>query len=209
MQLVQLVLTDDQALLNRQLIDLALSNSTEDQLGEAEADAQRLAVFFGAVAAQPEQFPVTGRMAAQLKTLQRKAKGPAQTETKRNKRKARQLKRQSFSKRRRAERAEYTAAYNVAREAMAAEAVEMEEAHAELRARLDAEPKFNITDVQGNVILAGVPSSMVVALDEAPENVVEHLLAERQEAGLDARERRIIMPGSAEALQAQLEAKQS
>jgi hypothetical protein len=193
-QLVQLVLTDDQALLTRQAIDLSLSNSTEDQIGDAEADLQRLAVFFGAVAAEPSRFPLTGQFAEALKRGARKAKGPAQTKSRRNARKARQETRIGFAKRRRAERRDLVAQHNAVQEAMQAERQEMEEAYAELRARLEAEPKVNITDAAGNVILAGVPQSMVQPVE--PDHVSE---ATPQ----------IIMPGSAEAIAAQLEAKQS
>jgi hypothetical protein len=194
-QLVQLVLTDDQALLTRQAIDLALSNSTEDQIGDADADLQRLAVFFGAVAAEPGRFPLTGQFAEALKRGARKAKGPAQTKSRRNARKERQEKRIGFAKRRRAERRALVAQHNAVQEAMEAERQEMEEAYAELRARLDAEPKVNITDAAGNVILAGVPQSMVQPVDAYPP--------EAQGPNPTS----IIMPGSAEALAAQLEAK--
>jgi hypothetical protein len=198
MQLVQLVLTDDQALLTRQLIDLALSNSTEDQVGEVEADAQRLAVFFGAIAADPDRFPVSGRMATAMKRAKRRAKGPAQPQSRRNKRKARQEKRMSFHKRRRKERREFAEAYNAAREAMEAEQREMEEAYQEMRARLEAEPKFDITDAAGNVILAGVPQSMVRPVEAAMQEEAEVFETDAP---------KIILPGSAEAIQAQIEAK--
>jgi hypothetical protein len=203
-QLVQLVLTDDQALLTRQAIDLSLSNSTEDQIGDAEADLQRLAVFFGAVAAEPSRFPLTGQFAEALKRGARKAKGPAQPKSRRNARKARQETRIGFAKRRRAERRDLVAQHNAVQEAMQAERQEMEDAYAELRARLEAEPKVNITDAAGNVILAGVPQSMIVPVGRTPEEdqaLLENGFAPPTSAG------RIIMPGSAEAITAQLEAK--
>src|SRR5581483_12135148 len=110
-----------------------------------------------AVAAEPSRFPLTGQMAEALKRGARKAKGPAQPESRRNRRKARQEQRQSFHKRRRKELRETREAYNAAQAMLAAEREEMEAAYAEMRAKLEAEPKVNITDAQGNVILAGVP----------------------------------------------------
>lgn len=169
-----------------------MSNSTEDQIGEAEADLQRLAVFFGAVAADPSRFPLSGQFAEALKRGARKAKGPAQTPSRRNARKERQEKRQSFHKRRRKETRETKDAYNAAVEAVAAERQEMEDAYAEMRARLEAEPKVNVTDAAGNVILAGVPQSMIQPVEPEPAQEPTP---------------QIIMPGSAEAIAAQLGAR--
>jgi hypothetical protein len=183
-----------------------MSNSTEDQIGDAEADLQRLAVFFGAVAAEPSRFPLSGQFAEALKRGARKAKGPAQPKSRRNARKVRQEKRIGAAKRRRAARRDFVAQHNAVQEAMQAEHQEMNEAYEEMRARLDAEPKFNITDVAGNVILAGVPKSMVqpVPDPDGPEAFEGTLMD-----GLEHEPPypQIIMPGSAEAIAAQLEAK--
>jgi hypothetical protein len=213
-QLTQIVLTDDQALLTRQLIDIALANSTEEEIGDAADDAMRLAVFFGAVAAEPERFPVTGTMARALKQAQRQAKGPAQPASRRNRRKARQEKRTSFHKRRRKETRETREAYNAAVAAMAAEREEMGAAFAEKRAQLEAEPKVNVTDAMGNVIIAGVPQSMIVPVEPEIEDLGTYIPGSSEQPGGALADdgtftpmSKIVMPGSAEALQAQLEAK--
>jgi hypothetical protein len=88
-------------------------------------------------------------------------KGPAQPASRRNKRKARQDARQGGHKRRRKERREMAEQYNAAREIVERDMAEAAEVQAETVARLETEPKFDITDAFGNVMVSGVPESLI------------------------------------------------
>lgn len=121
-----------------QAIALALENSTEEQLGGHEDGLKALAVFFGMVAAEPRKFPVTGRMASKITEARRVAKGPAQPVSRRNARKERQEKRIGFSRRRRAERREFVANFNTAREAYERDMEEMRQIQEADQATLSA-----------------------------------------------------------------------
>jgi hypothetical protein len=124
-------------------------------------------VFFGTAAVDPARFPLSPRQAARLKSIVKRAKGPVQPQSRRNKRKARQERRQSFHKRRRQERKQFTEQYNAAYAEMLKEQEEMEKAYAEIQARVANETKFDIVDGQGNLIMAGVPQSAIVMQDAA------------------------------------------
>ena len=127
-RLVQVVLTVDQAFKLAQTVRYAV----EDRAGAVDDtvldDLRRLVVFFDYVAADPSRFPVTS-MTASLKRGLRRVKGPAQPQSRRNKRKARQEKRQSVAKRRRLQRREMVEAWN---RAVAQIEAEMAEVDAEL-----------------------------------------------------------------------------
>lgn len=125
-EFAQVVVTDDQAALVAQAIALALENSTEDQVGDAEENLKTLAVFFATVASEPKRFPITGRMASKLADIRRDAKGPAKPVTRRNRRKVRQLARQGGAKRRRVEHKDNVANFNAAREAYLVDIHEMQ-----------------------------------------------------------------------------------
>jgi type IV secretory pathway VirB10-like protein len=136
-QFVQIVLTDEQAALVAKGLPLALSNTTPEEWETndpetTEADVQSLAMFFAGVATEPSRFPVTGRMAGRLKKASRAAKGPAQPQSRRRKRS------QGQQKRDRAARKEAVDAYNAARERYEQDVKEMEEAHAERVAQIEA-----------------------------------------------------------------------
>jgi hypothetical protein len=73
---------------------------------------------------------------------------------------------------------------------MEREMQEAQAAHEVRMAELELEPKFDIVDVHGNTLLAGVPKSMVRAVEA-------DTLAEAIQQGKPAR---VVMPGSAEAL---------
>ena len=129
---------------------------------EERAEFERLAVFFGQVASEPGKFPVTGAMARRVQSIVRAARGPAKPSSRRNRRKERQERRQGAAKRRRRERAQTVAAYNEARERVAAEVAELEALQAEQLAKLEAEPKFDVVNMHGQTVLAGIPESMIV-----------------------------------------------
>lgn len=115
------------------------------------------------VAEHPNHFPVRREYARMIKSKLRAAKGPAQPQPGRNKRKARQAQRRAFQKLRRENRRELVAAFNAQREQMEAQRAEQEAQAEQRRAEIATEPTFDITDLMGNVILAGVPKSMIKA----------------------------------------------
>lgn len=171
MRIVQVGLTEDQAKLLLGAAQIAVDRAEDYSINPAEVEEfKRLEMFLTAVMLNPEAFPATGRLAKTVKTLTRRAKGPAQPQSRRNRRKARQEQRQSFAKRRRQERKALAAAYNEARERTEAEMSEAEAAFQELRARIEAEPKFDIIGPNGEPILAGVPESFIRPVEvEQPE----------------------------------------
>lgn len=168
MKFAELVISDEQALLTRAAIDILLSDPERYVMTDEErADYERLAVFYGAAAVEPERFPLSPRQASRIKSVIRKAKGPAQPKSRRNKRKARQERRQSFRKRERAQRKEFAAQYNEAREALEKERQEMEEAFVEMQARYEAEPKFDVYSGDGQLIMSGIPESAIRPMEPA------------------------------------------
>lgn len=134
---------------------------------EERADFERLAVFLGAAAAQPSRFRPQGKNASRVRSIVRKAKGPAQPQSRRNKRKARQAERQRFAKFRRAQRREMVAAYNAAVEAMEADRAEAEAYMREIEEQIKGQPRVDIVDPTGQQILGGVPISFI-KLDGKP-----------------------------------------
>ena len=175
-QLVQVVLTDAHAGLLAAGADLAVrahENDTLVTLTDEELDEyKRLAVFMTAVASDPSAFPVRESLARSLKKKAREMKGPAQPQSRRNQRKRTQARKQSFQRRNRAERREQAQAWNEAVAKIEAERIEHEEWLEQRRAELEAEPKFDITDIAGNVILAGVPQSFVKAQAEDKPDLI-------------------------------------
>jgi hypothetical protein len=186
-------LTDQQAALLGAAADTTIRADADGKLialEEEEREAlKQLAVFMAAAADDPSRFPVTGKMAKTIKAKARGVKGPAQPQSLRNKRKVRQAARRAYAIARRKNRASIVAAFNAAQEQAEAEKKAMVEAQSAMIAKLEAEPKFNVTDAHGNVILSGVPESMIAAVEETGDHELT----------------KIIMPGSAEALQAQME----
>lgn len=166
-QLAQIVVTDDQAGLLAAAADTTIR---ADEAGELIAleDVEReslaqLATFMTMVATEPGRFPLTGKLAKSLRSKSKALKGPATTASPTNKRKQRQEKRRAFHKLRRQNRREEVATFNARREAYEEQIEQQERDQAELVARLAAEPKFNVTDAKGTVIISGVPQSMIVA----------------------------------------------
>lgn len=157
---------------------------------EERHDYERLAVFFGTAAAEPARFPLSGRQASRIKSVVRKAKGPAQPLSRRNKRKARQEKRQGFHKRRRKDLKQFREQYNEAMAQLRKEQEEAEAAYLEIQERVAAEPKFDIVDGQGKLIMAGVPQSAIILQGSAGEETDDVRRAKSA----------VILPGTAEAL---------
>lgn len=173
MRPVQIVLTDDLALKARLAIDNILADDNYVLTEEEEADYKRLAVAFGQVAANPSAFPVTGKMAPTIRRLTRAARraaspGVAQPQSRRNKRKARQEKRQGYAKWRRRERRALVEQFNRARELYEAEAREAEALWAKEQERLDKQQKFNVIGPDGKILVAEVPAEKIVRLDGEP-----------------------------------------
>lgn len=168
MQFVQPLLTDEQALLTRLAIDLILQDPERYEMTDEErADYERLAVFFGYVAANPRSFAPTGAMARTVKRIVRNArKGAAQPQS----RSKRKLKRsQGQQKRDRAARREAVAQFNAAREAYERDRADHEAYMEELRSKYEDAPKFTIVNEAGQVVLSGVPEYALKREDEEAE----------------------------------------
>lgn len=155
----------------RAALDIVLGDPEKYVMADEErADFQRLAVFLGEAAANPAAFPVTGEMATRVRSIVRRAKGPAQPQGRKNRRKLRQEKRQGFAKRRRAERRGMTEAYNAALTQYEAETEEAREAQAALEARIASQPKYNVVAENGQVILAEIPAEFIKPVEaDQPE----------------------------------------
>jgi hypothetical protein len=163
-------------------------------LTEAEEnDYKRLAMYLGAVLQNPSAFTPTGDRATKVKTLLRGMK-VAQPTTRANKRKARQDKRIATQKARRADRQYAVAEHNRVRELMEAEAQEAAEARAELEAKLSLEPRVDVLTVDGNVLVAGVPVSMLRPVEPEQSGEVLTDYADPNRSPLA----KVILPGSAE-----------
>ncbi len=168
MQFAEIVITDQQAGLARVVIDIALGDPDRFVMTDEErADYERLAVFLGQVATNPEAFPVTGKNAAKIRGIIRKANGPAQP-TRKPKRHARLEKRQSRQKFLRKNRRELAVQYNEAVAKVESDRAEMEQIQAEIEARIATQPKFQIKDVNGRIIVADVPAEAILRADGEP-----------------------------------------
>jgi hypothetical protein len=174
-QFAQIVISDEQAAQVAQLIDHNIQHAEEfglvfDEEGEQEG-LERLAVFFAAVAGNPQHFPVTGRMATKIKTAVRRSAAdgaklgndgvPEGVPVATSPRKERQERRMRTSKARRSMRREQAESFNQAREIMEAEQLEAQQAHEELLAELEGQPTFDIIGPDGQPILQGVPESFI------------------------------------------------
>lgn len=168
MQPVEILLTDELALKARLAIDSILADDNYVMEDEEEADFKRLAVFLGQVATHPESFRPQGKNATRVRSLVRKAKGAAQPQSRRNKRKARQEKRQGYAKWRRREQKALAEKFNAAREIYEQEAREAEEYHAEQIARLEKQPKYKVVSMDGRVIVDEIPAEFILKQDDEP-----------------------------------------
>lgn len=165
MEPVQVVLTDQLAGLLAAAADITLRSDANKQLVELSdderTDLQRLAVFMTAVASEPEKFPLRDSQAKSLRSKLRTARGPAQPQPRKASKPS-----QGRQKRTRAQKRAEAEAYNAARERVEVDMADREAYLEERRAQMENEPKFDITDIMGNTILAGVPSSMLVPVNE-------------------------------------------
>lgn len=190
MQFVQMLITDEQALKIRLAIDLVLQDPERFVMTDDErTEYERLAVFFGHAGVNPSAFSPTGEMAQTVKTLVRRAKGPAQPQSRRNRRKLRQERRRGWQKLQRKQRREMAEQLNAAMERLLKDQEEAEAAAQELQAKYEADRKFDLYDGFGNLIMSGIPESALRDhVEPAPDGPS------------DDSKPKIIMPGSAEAL---------
>jgi septal ring factor EnvC (AmiA/AmiB activator) len=183
-QFVQTLITDEQALKIRLAIDMILQDPERFVMTDEERqEYERLAVFYGHAVTNPSAFSPTGEMAQTVKKLVRRAKGPAQPKSLRNKRKARQARRRAWQKIQRQQRREMAEQFNAAVEQLAKDREEAEAAAQELAAKYETEHKFDLFDGFGNLIMAGIPESAL-----------------RDHAVVEGEKPHIILPGTAEAL---------
>lgn len=160
--LVSVTLTGDQA----ELVAAAMRDATnnEDITLDESKTIYDTGMLFQDASENPSKYPLSPKMAATLRPFVRKAKGAAQPQSRTNKRKARQEKRQGWSKMRRKNRAAMVKGYNEAVAIQEAEAAEIEAIHAEAIEKLKLEPKFNIMTYSGEIAISDVPESMIVAV---------------------------------------------
>lgn len=163
MQFAQVLVTDDQALKTRLALDLILQDPERYEMTDEErADYERLAVFFGLVATNPSHFAPTGEMARTVKSIIRRAKGPAQPQSQSKRR----LKRsQGKQKRDRAAKRLAVEQYNEAFAAYEKDRLDFEEYERELVERFKDEPRVQVLRADGVVIMSDIPASMVVPMD--------------------------------------------
>lgn len=176
MKFVQLLVTDDQA----ELVAAALRDA-EEQLKKvaAETDPQglsreqydgvnadmnalgRLQLLFQDASENPTKYPPTGKMAATVRGIARRAKGRSKTPSLSRKRASRH-------QRRRAERHFYRRnrklieSYNKGLAEYEAAQAEYEASVAEVNERVKDQPTFSVTDGFGNVTLAGIPAEFII-----------------------------------------------
>lgn len=178
--------------MTRAALDIVLNDPDRYVMTDEERQQyERLAVFFGTAAVDPSRFPLSPKQASRLKSIVKKAKGSSQPQSRRNRRKVRQERRQGYHKQRRKDLREFKEQYNAAMAQLRKDAEEAEAAHAEAMARYENEPKFDVYDGVGNLIMAGVPKSAIVLQDVEG---VETELPEKAKAA------HVILPGTAEAL---------
>lgn len=166
MRFVQLLLTDEQAeLVAAACLDaertVIADEGEESPAAEDAKQLGRLALLFQDAAERPAKYTPTGKLAATVRSVHRRAKGAAQPKPL-NKRKQRQERRIRTAKERREMRRLFTQGYNEARERLEAERIEAESAQRELEERLEKQRKFKVVTADGDLIIAGVPAEFVV-----------------------------------------------
>lgn len=163
MRFAQLVLTDDQLdLVAGALADAAKQEELNDD------DLQQLGVlqeFMELARDEPHRFPITGKQAGSIRTAVRRAKGAAQPQSRKNKRKARQEKRIRTSKERRKFRKQIAESYNAAMEVQRRENEEIEQLHREIEERVAAQPKYRLLAGDGTILMDGIPAEFIVSVD--------------------------------------------
>lgn len=176
MQFAQVLLTDEQALMSATAIRLILEDEERYVLTDEERDGfTKLAGFFGLVAERPTAFAPKGAMARSVKSIVRRAKGAAQPVSQTKARKAKRS--QGQQKRDRQAARELRAHFNAAREKYEAERAEMEAMDRELEERFANEPRVQVVDVNGRILMSEIPASMVVPMvdEPAPEVTSEQI----------------------------------
>lgn len=168
MQFAEIVVTDQQALMARLALDTMLADPERYAMEDEErADFERLAVFLGQVAQSPGSFPVSGKNAARIRSIVRRAKGPAQPARK-PKRHARLEQRQHRAKFLRTNRRELAEQYNAAVATFEADRIEAEEFMRAAEERIAGQPKFAVKDMAGNIVLADIPAEAILNAEGEP-----------------------------------------
>jgi hypothetical protein len=206
-QLVQILLTDEQAKLLAAAAVVAIRSDADEENGlitleeDERTDLERLARFMAVVALNPSKFPLTGHMAVARKLAERRVDGVRRgdgelkgTVSRKNKRKVRQERRQRTHKVRRLTRRADAEAYNAARAQMEAELKEIQEIQEQRQREIETEAKYTLQDIMGNVVMTDIPESMIVAQTDEPETDYSVGGHEKFETPT------IILPGSAEHL---------
>lgn len=165
---VEIVLTDEQALIARTALESIIADENYELTEEERAEFERLSAFLGIVSQYPSRFPVTGKLAPSVRKAIRRVKGAAQPQSRRNRRKARQERRQGYAKVRRQARREHREAYNRAVELYEAEAREMQEIAAEQEARWASQPQYKIVTPEGEIIVDNIPAELIQTAEGAP-----------------------------------------
>ncbi len=168
MKFAEIVVSADQALMARLALDTMLADPERFHMEDEErADFERLSVFFGQVATNPEAFPLTGKNATRIRKVVRRVKGPAQAPRK-PKRHARLEQRQHRQKFLRKNRAELAAQYNEARQKMEDEMREADELLRATEERIANQPKFQVKDITGKIIVRDIPAEALLREDGEP-----------------------------------------
>lgn len=180
MRFVQLLLTDEQAELlaacardaEIQLKEIAAKSEfpADDPAAEDAVTVGRLSMLLQDAAEQPAKYTPTGKTAATVRTIVRRAKGTAQPQSRKNKRKARQEERQRTSKVRRHYRKQIAQAWNESREKLEAEKQAAAEKREQDKARWATQPKFKVVLEDGTEVLGEIPAEFVVN-EETGENL--------------------------------------
>lgn len=164
---VEIVLTDEQALMASVALDSLISDENYELTEEEEAEFERLSALLKIAAQYPSKFPVTGKLAPSVRKAVRRVKGAAQPKPV-NARKARQERRQGYAKERRRLRREHSEAYNRAVEQYEAEARERAEIAAEQETRWTSQPQYKIVAPEGDVIVDNIPAELIQTAEGEP-----------------------------------------
>lgn len=199
MKFIQLLLTDEQTELtaaalrdaeealkderaDRGGVEVTSEDATENERLSADiAAVGRLMLLFQDASENPAKYPPTGKMAATVRSIARRAKGTPQPASRRRRRADRHQRRRALRNAFRRNRA-FTEGYNRAYAIQEQEEQEYQAALAEIQERVKDQPKYAITDGFGNTIMAGVPAEFVLDAEGLP---------------LDSPKGKIVLPPSA------------
>lgn len=166
MRFVQILLTTEQAELAAAACrdaeaDLVASEGPGTPAAEDAKLIGRLGMLLQDAAENPVKYTPTGRGAATVRSIVRRASGPARPKPL-NKRKRRQEERQRTSKERRKFRKVIADSYNEARTRMEAEKAEAEAAQAAFEERIAKQERYSVVNADGETLVGGVPAEFIV-----------------------------------------------